>query len=86
MRFGPVPLDQAAGNVRSRRDRLLEASDWTQVLSMRVGLLVRSQDGIATSPQAYEFAGSTVNTSTGTQDSRLRFSAWGTFGIRNRTI
>jgi hypothetical protein len=26
-----LPLDQAEGNVRSKRDRLLEASDWTQV-------------------------------------------------------
>jgi hypothetical protein len=31
-----LPLDQAEGNVRSRRDRLLEESDWTQVLDAPV--------------------------------------------------
>ncbi|HHJ37996.1 MAG: hypothetical protein AXA67_12625 [Methylothermaceae bacteria B42] len=56
-------------------------SDWSQVTSVRVSLLLQStEDNITNAPQSYTFNGATITPS----DRRLRKVYTATFGIRNR--
>ncbi len=56
-------------------------SDWSQVASLRVSLLLQSvTDNITSAPQSYSFNGATITPA----DRRLRKVYTATFGIRNR--
>lgn len=56
-------------------------SDWADVRSVRINLLLRSEDNITTEPRAFTFNGSNVNT---TNDKRLRMVFSTTITLRNR--
>jgi type IV pilus assembly protein PilW len=58
-------------------------SDWTSVLSVRLSLLVRSDDNALTEPQTVTFNGTAINSGTDT-DKRLRSIFNSVVSIRNR--
>ncbi|MCG8325880.1 MAG: PilW family protein [Thiotrichales bacterium] len=67
-------------------DTYVDASavtDWSQVRSVRINLLLQSDDGITTEPRSIAFNGGTVNTGSGA-DNRLRMVYSSTITLRNR--
>jgi len=69
----------------SNADRATHVANWAKVASIRVALLLQSNDdNIVETPQQITFNGSTVNPTSGTQDRRLRQVFVSTIGIRSR--
>jgi len=65
-------------------DAFVDASavtDWGDVLGVRVGLLLRTADGTAVSPQSITFNGTDANPG---GDGRLRKAFWSSVAIRNQ--
>lgn len=58
-------------------------TDWSTVRSVRINLLLRSDDRITDAPRAITFNGGTVNTGSGA-DNRLRMVYTSTITLRNR--
>lgn len=56
-------------------------TDWGEVLGVRIGLLLRTENSVAVETQAITFNGSNGNPS---GDLRLRKAFWSSVGIRNR--
>ncbi len=56
-------------------------SDWADVRSVRINLLLRSEDDITTQPRAFTFNGANANTA---NDNRLRMVFSTTIALRNR--
>lgn len=56
-------------------------SDWEAVIGVRVGLLMRSEDGVATEPRSFTFNGTEANTG---DDRRVRKAFWSYAAMRNR--
>jgi len=56
-------------------------SDWEAVVGVRVGLLMRSEDGVATESRPFTFNGAEANTG---DDRRVRKAFWSYAAMRNR--
>ncbi len=56
-------------------------SDWEAVIGVRVGLLMRSENGVATEPRSFIFNGAEANVG---NDRRVRKAFWGYAAMRNR--
>lgn len=80
-----VPESYVTAGAVSNADRATHVANWAKVASVRVALLLQSNDdNIVETPQQITFNGSTVNPSSGTQDRRLRQVFVSTIGIRSR--
>jgi type IV pilus assembly protein PilW len=80
-----VPDSYAAASAISNADRVTHVANWAKVISVRVALLLQSNnDNILETPQEITFNGSAVNPSGGAQDRRLRQVFVSTIGIRSR--
>jgi type IV pilus assembly protein PilW len=55
--------------------------DWEAVIGVRVGLLMRSDNGVATEPRSFTFNGGEANAG---NDRRLRKAFWSYAAMRNR--
>lgn len=55
--------------------------DWEAVIGVRVGLLLRSENGVATEPRSFTFNGAEANTG---DDRRVRKAFWSYAAMRNR--
>ncbi|MCB1671821.1 MAG: PilW family protein [Gammaproteobacteria bacterium] len=69
----------------------IAAGDWGRVISVRASLLLQSEvDSVTSTPQAYQFNGSTYDGSGGNgnlpQDTRIRRSFISTLSLRNRAL
>ena len=56
-------------------------SDWETVIGIRVGLLMRTEDGVASEPRSFSFNGSEANAG---DDRRVRKAFWSYAAMRNR--
>ena len=56
-------------------------SDWEAVIGVRVGLLMSSDNGVATEPRSFTFNGGEANTG---NDRRVRKAFWSYAAMRNR--
>lgn len=56
-------------------------SDWETVIGVRVGLLMRTEDGVASEPRSFSFNGGEANTG---DDRRVRKAFWSYAAMRNR--
>lgn len=56
-------------------------TDWEAVIGIRVGLLLRSETGVATEARSFSFNGAEANT---TDDLRVRKAFWSYAALRNR--
>ena len=56
-------------------------TDWANVLGVRIGLLLRTDNNLAVDPQAITFNGANANPG---NDLRLRYAFWSSVAIRNR--
>ncbi|BCX88540.1 type IV pilus assembly protein PilW [Methylomarinovum tepidoasis] len=73
-------IDNNGDGTADRYDRSTRVADWNQVVSVRISLLLQSEDNITTAPQPYTFKGATVTPA----DRRLRRVFTTTVGLRNR--
>lgn len=64
-------------------DTVDAGNNWTNVRSVRVNLLLRSEDGVTEDPRAITFNGAVTNTGAGA-DNRLRMVYTATITLRNR--
>ena len=55
--------------------------DWEAVIGVRIGLLMRSDNGVATEPRSFTFNGGEANTG---DDTRVRKAFWTYAAMRNR--
>jgi type IV pilus assembly protein PilW len=79
---GVVDAYVTASNVAATAPCASSADDWKKVLSVRIRLLMRTEDNIASQPQPY-FYTNPLNATTPT-DRRLRKVFTTTIGVRNR--
>ena len=56
-------------------------TDWEAVIGVRVGLLMRSDDGVSTESRSFTFNGAEANTG---DDRRVRKAFWSYAAMRNR--
>ena len=59
----------------------VSVSDWEAVIGVRVGLLLRSNNGIASAPRSFMFDGNEANSA---NDLRVRKAFWSYGALRNR--
>ncbi len=74
-------LDSNADGVVDQYRTADAVSDWKTAVSVRMSLLIQSEDGVVSVPQTITFDGSEANTGL---DARLRSIFNATVGIRNR--
>ena len=76
--------DTGGGGGNQYADAYLDASavtDWTNIRSVRINVLLQSDDNITTEPRAFTFNGANANTG---NDQRLRMAFSTTIALRNR--
>ena len=76
--------DTGGGGGNQYADAYLDASavaDWSNIRSVRINLLLQSNDNITTEPRAFTFNGANANTG---NDNRLRMAFSTTVALRNR--
>ena len=79
---GVVDTYVTASNVPATAPCVNDEDDWKKVLSVRIRLLMRTQDGIASQPQPYFYTDPVVATTPA--DRRLRKVFTTTIAVRNR--